>query len=414
MILTHLVAKGSGTGYPPAPGPEERPEERRRVPGGRRALRMTLALTLASCMGVGLVACGPKNGGEGPIAVPAADPAAVREYLAGVRLLEKAGRRYQRRARARFQKAVQIDPNLWEAHYNLGVMQRRDGDLDAAAESFGNAVRIQPGASEPLLGAAEVAYAQGDRDAAASRLESLVSRDPDNLNARVALAVILRENERYAPALEQAREVLIRDPSNIRALLEIGRIYRAREQHDVAQLVLGKALELTDDDDATLRAEIKNETGLLELDRGDTQAAFIAFEAALTLDASYKPARMNMGSVLLHAGDYSGAQAMYEAVLEEDRDDVAAHVALGTALRGLGEHRRARREYERVLRDNPDHPDAVFNLGVLRAEFVDEREQSRENFQHFLRVAPRRHAGRETAERYLREIPAPGGGGGGN
>ncbi len=372
------------------------------------ARRRILGVLLASALASAASACGGAST-EGPetVALPPANPAAVREYMAGVRLMNREGDRYERRALARFRKAVEIDPNLWEAHYNLGVLLRRRGELDEAAAAFQRALAINPTASEPLLASAEVAYAQGELEEAAERLEALVARAPDDLAARVALAVTLRERERYQPALEQAREVLIRDPSNVRALLEVGRIYRAREQYDVAQLVLGKALQLTGEDDATLRAEIQNEQGLLELDRGDTQAAFLAFDAAIALDASYKPARMNMGSVLLHAGDYAGAQAQYEAVLEQDRDDLSARVALGIAFRGQGEMRKARREYERVLRVDPDHPDALLNLGILRAEFVDERPQSRANFEHFLRVAPRRHRGRPTAEEYLRIIPAP-------
>ena len=236
MIVTQIVAAGTGMGSGP------RIPERPPSGGGVPMVRALVFVAISVSLSLG-VACSGTQGDEDVVEVPAADPAAVREYLAGIRLMQKAERRYQRRAMARFRKAVEIDPNLWEAHYNLGVMQRREGDLEGASGSFGRAIDIQPGASEPLLGAAEVAYAQGDRDAAASRLESLVRRDPDNLNARVALAVILRENERYGPALEQAREVLIRDPSNIRALLEIGRIYRARDQHDVSQLVLGKAMD---------------------------------------------------------------------------------------------------------------------------------------------------------------------------
>ncbi len=378
--------------------------------GARSALRQSplLALLLASTLASAAVACGGATA-ESPetVELPPADPAAVREYMAGVRLLGKQGARYQRRALARFRKAIEIDPNLWEAHYNLGVVLRRRGRMEEASAAFQQALAINPAASEPLLASAEVAYAEGDLDAAADRLRSLVGRDPDNLAARVALAVVLREGERYGDALEQAREVLIREPSDVRALLEVGRVYRAREQYDVAQLVLGKALQLTDESEVTLRAEIQNERGLLELDRGDTQAAFLAFEAAIALDASYKPARMNMGSVLLHAGDYAGAQAQYEAVLERDRDDLSARVALGITYRGQGDMRKARREYERVLRANPDHPDAILNLAILRAEFVDERPQSREDFERFLQVAPRRHPGRAVAEEYLRLIPAP-------
>ena len=122
---------------------------------------------------------------------------------------------------------------------------------------------------------------------------------------------------------------------------------------------------------------------------------------------------MNMGSVLLRAGDYAGAKEQYDAVLARDDDDLAARVALGVALRGLGEPRQAKREFDRVLRAQPDHPDALFDLGILEAEFLDQRPRARQTFERFLATAPRRHPGRERAEQYLQEIPAPGGANGG-
>ncbi|MCA9616850.1 MAG: tetratricopeptide repeat protein, partial [Myxococcales bacterium] len=187
---------------------------------------------------------------------------------------------------------------------------------------------------------------------------------------------------------------------------------RARERFDVARLVLDKARQLTAEGDARVRAEVLNEVGLLELDRGDNQAAFEAFEAAVATDANYAPSRMNMGSVLLAAGDYVGAAGHYEAVVRSNAGDLDARVAYAIALRGQGEHRRARQEYQRVLDADPNHADALFDLAVLRAEFLDERPQSRETFQRFLEAAPRSHPKREDAERYLRELgePSPKGG----
>jgi tetratricopeptide (TPR) repeat protein len=102
-----------------------------------------------------------------------------------------------------------------------------------------------------------------------------------------------------------------------------------------------------------------------------------------------------------------GIDLEYEAVLEIDPDHVDARVALGIALRGQGEHRKARRHYKRVLDLRPNHPDALFNLAVLQAEFLDKRTESRQLFQRFLEAAPSNHDKRERAERYLKEIPAP-------
>ncbi|MDQ3036422.1 MAG: hypothetical protein M3Y87_28750, partial [Myxococcota bacterium] len=67
----------------------------------------------------------------------------------------------------------------------------------------------------------------------------------------------------------------------------------------------------------------------------------------------------------------------------------------------------ARREYEQVLEAAPNHPAALFNLAIVLAEFLDERPRARELFVRFLEVAPSGGAPRETAQRYLTEIPAP-------
>ena len=379
--------------------------------GSGRSSRLAAGLAPVVLVLSVLGGCGGANTeGAAQVELPPANPEAVRRYTSGNRALSRGK---IRRARSQYRRALEIDENLWEAHYNLGVLERRAGNLEEAKAQFDAALSIQPYARETLLAAAEVEYALENASAAVDRLKTLLEHHPDDADARVSLAVLLREEERWSDALEQAREVLIRDPGQIRALLEVGRVYRAQEQWDVSQLVLEKALALTDEGEGTIRAEILTERGLLELSRGDTQAAFDAFESAITANADYHPARMNMGSVLLRAGDYAGARAQYEAVLERDAEDLAARVGLGVSLRGLGEHQQAKRQFDRVLRANPQHPDALFDLGILQAEFLNQRTRARRTFERYLSSAPRRHPGRERAEQYLREIPAPGAGSGG-
>ena len=358
------------------------------------------------CLALFVVACG---GSQTPQtqALPPANPEAVREYNAATRLLSRRGARAVSRARARLERAIALDPNLWAARYDLGVVQRRAGELEQALASFEAAIAVQPGAAEPRLAAAEVAYELGDRSGAARQLRAVVEGHPGNLEARVSLAVVLREDESWDDALAQAREVLVRDPTSTRALLEIGRVYRARELFDVSRLVLQKALDLADEANTSLRAEILSEQGLLELARGDTQAAFASFEAAIASESGFAPARMNMGAVLLRAGDFAGAKAQYEAVLTNDEDNFDARIGLGIAFRGEGDHSRARQNYQRVLDADERHPDALFNLAVLQADFLDQRADARAKFVRYLSVAPRNHRGREEAERYVREIPDP-------
>jgi tetratricopeptide (TPR) repeat protein len=376
---------------------------------GRWLTPALLAALLVPFTGV-TSGCG---GGGGEVStevreLPPADPRAVREFRAGNRLMGRPGSRNDQRALEHFRRAVEIDPYLWEAHYNMGVLYRRRGEIREAITSLEEARRIQPGAPEPLLALAEAMWALGERDDASELLGAYVRDvDANAVDVRVAYATLLRERGEYDDALEQAREALIRDSSNRQALVEVGRVYRAREQYDVAALVFRKALDLSEEGTPE-RAAIHVDLGLVSLSRGDTQAAFVEFAQAIQIDPRNKEARSNQGSVLLAAGDYAGAATEYEAVLQIDDDDLDARVALGICYRGTGDHRRARREYERVLDEAPNHPGALFNLGVLKADFLNERPQSRALFQRFLEVAPSDVSQRQEAERYLSEIPEAG------
>jgi tetratricopeptide (TPR) repeat protein len=343
-------------------------------------------------------------------ALPPPDPRAVRQFVEGVRLMKRGGPANERKAARRFELALQVDANLWEAHFNLGVLARGGGDLPSAVRRFEAALAIQPGSGEALLALAETRHALGEHGAAGDLLESLVAGRPRDLEARVALATILREKGDHKGALAHAREVLIRDPSNVRALGEVGRVYLERGRHDVAALVFQKALALTGDTDPRLRAKIHNDLGLLELARGDTQLAFRHFGKAIEADPRHAPAHLNQGSVLLNAGDYEGARVEYEAVLKMDPSHLDARVALGAALRGMGQHAQAKRHYQRVLNGAPRHPAALFNLAILEADFLDQRPRARARFEQFLQVAPKGDPHRAMAQRYLREITPAGGG----
>lgn len=361
----------------------------------RAILGCVLALTIPACGGgTTNEAAETTSGGE----LAEVSEEARGEFERGVRAMSERGRPAARRARDSFEAALAIDPTFWEARYNLGVLSRREGDLPAAAEAFDAARVLAPNSSEVLTALAEVRWALGEREVATSLLTTYVGTHAEDIAARVSLATMLRDQRNFDGALAQAREVLIRDPRNVGALAEVGRIYRAREQYDVAELVFRKALDLGES------AALHNDLGLLELARGDTQAAFEQFRAAIALDAGYAPAHINQGAVLLRAGDYPGAETEYRAVLEHDAENLDARVSLGVALRGRGEHRDARREYETVLEALPNHAAALFNLGVLLAEFLDDRPGALERFRRYLEVAPGSAPERAVAERYIRDI----------
>jgi Flp pilus assembly protein TadD len=116
---------------------------------------------------------------------------------------------------------------------------------------------------------------------------------------------------------------------------------------------------------------------------------------------------MNRASVLLRSGDYASAQDEYRKVLDKDGQSVEARVGLGICLRGLQKYPAAEAEYQKALEIEPNNPAALFNLALLRADFLNKKQDARELFERFLDVAAKDESQRALAERYLAELSAP-------
>ncbi len=347
----------------------------------------------------------------------ARDDRAMRAFVEGAEQLARGTPKSLARAKEQLTEAIQLNAKLWEAHYDLGLTERRLGALDRARPPLEEAHRLAPAAAEPLFALADLAVALGDRDAAAGYLEQYLQRLPANVDAKLALAAVERERRHLDRALALAREVLVKDPRATKALLEVGRIYRTREEYEVAELVLEKARALAEASGSSAREQgqadsalVRNELGMLALARGDTQLAFTHFGKAEQLDPHFLPAHLNQGSVLLRAGDYEGAERAYKAAVHEREDPALATlrehalIGLGIAQRGQGKYREARATYEKVLDAHPSQLAALYDLGVLLADFMDQRKAALPMFERYLEAAPNSDSHRASAERYVQDI----------
>jgi cytochrome c-type biogenesis protein CcmH/NrfG len=108
--------------------------------------------------------------------------------------------------------------------------------------------------------------------------------------------------------------------------------------------------------------------------------------------------------VLLRAGDFDHAEGAYRSAGAADPRDLDAQVGLGIALRGRGKHRQAQAVYEKVLEQEPDNLAALFDLGVLHADFTGEPKRALPLFHRYLELAPKNAPQRTLAERYVQDI----------
>jgi tetratricopeptide (TPR) repeat protein len=356
------------------------------------------------------VACGGSKS-VGPAVVssvlPPANPQAVVKMVQGV----TAARDPQSRDRAiqLLREAIVIDPNLWEARYDLGIVLANSGDLAGAEDSLAEAAKNNRDAQDVALALAQVRQRRGEHKAAAEAMGDFVDTHPDAVDVRTLYVASLRDAGQVEKAIAQAREVLVRKPGDASALAELALCHLARGEKDTASLLAKQALDSNPHSAVAERA-----TGLIALAGGDDAIAFQAFLKATQEDPRDTTARLDMGGVLLHAGAYVKAGEQFRAILQVSPEDNDAALGLAAALRGEGgptKVEEARQILEKVLDRNPHSVGALFNLGVLYTDVLKRPADARPLFKRFLAEAPADHPSRLDAEHYMAAIDAPTGAG---
>jgi tetratricopeptide (TPR) repeat protein len=379
--------------------------------------RRHLALAIAACA---LIACGGGGGSSSKReTTPAAtagrtraarepiNPKAAKEFEGAMRALRVGGPEAQDTARARLRAAVEADPSLWEAWYDLGVIAYKEGDDDTAADAFSRALRLKQNHTPALLARAEAHRRSGRRKEARADYEAALKTteedDPNRKDAAARLASLLRDAGEFDDAVEILRDTVRVSGANAKIYTELGLIYVAQKRLDLAQLVLTKAAELDAKDPA-----IYNAFAVLALRQGKAQEAFERFDQAVSLDPSYIDARFNKAAVLLDAGDYTRAKTELTTIVEKRPDDYAAFVALGVAQRGLKDFAAAKTTWDRVIKEAPrrsaPRADAMFDVAILQLDYMNDATGGRTALERYLQEAPISHAKRQAAEEKRKEL----------
>ena len=366
------------------------------------------ALALAACGGGSAHPVAHATAGGGPRAArEPINPRAAKEFEGAMRALRVGGPEAQDTARTRLRAAIEADPSLWEAWYDLGAIAYKEGDDDTAVDAYARALRLKPNHTPTLLARAE-AYrrsgrrkeARGDYEAA---LKSTEEDDPNRKDAAARLASLLRDAGEFDDAVDVLRDTVRVSGANAKIYTELGLIYVAQKRLDLAQLVLTKAAEIDAKDPA-----IYNAFAVLALRLGKAQEAFERFDQAVSLDPSYIDARFNKAAVLLDAGDYARAKAELTTIVEKRPDDHAAFVALGVAQRGLKDFAAAKASWDRVIKEAPrrsaTRADAMFDVAILQLDYMNDAAGGRTALERYLQEAPASHAKRQAAEEKRKEL----------
>ena len=146
-----------------------------------------------------------------------------------------------------FKRAIEIDPESFNAHNNLGLALVETNDPETAREHYRKALSLRQDNPEVHYNLALVLDKLQDPQGAVRLLHRAVQINPDFANAHLYMASLMARFKKRDVAIRHFREVLRIQPNEARAYNNLGRFYAQEGNLDEAIENFRKAVELDPD-----------------------------------------------------------------------------------------------------------------------------------------------------------------------
>ena len=258
-----------------------------------------------------------------------------------------------------YQSAVQLDPEVAEANYRMGLLFLTVNQIKPAAECFVQEVKHHPEnqAAARQLG---IAYARlGNSKAAILQLEPLVRKHPQDAEAWAALGFAYMGAKRAPDAETAIRRAISLRPGVSVWHRDLGAVLAAQGKTDAARLEYHRAAEL-DPHDPTPLINLGN----LERRGNRPDAALAAYRAAETCDTLSPLPLEGQVEVLKGLGRNAEAGEVYRRWLERRPDDHRARLDAVRLYDDIGRDDISLEIARQGVRMDPNSPDARLIFGM--------------------------------------------------
>lgn len=286
------------------------------------------------------------------------------------------------RAKALLQEATQLDPDLFAAHYDLGVLYARGCDpqggraLALAETQAALALRADDAQAKALLG--DIYVAEKRWEEAVAAYQSAFPEMEGDAALQNKLAKALHGAGRYEEAdraLERAlhiaqEAVAVSSMSSAAAWIELGQAYSELGAYGQAKDALQMALKLDANHAMAYRL-----LGRVYNWLGQSDQAIAAYGQALERDLNDAQAHHELAE-LYHKGAQSSqagrsaeanlalAEAEYKAAIAAAPCEAAPHLGLAQLYYGQGRYAQAKEQFEQGVAIAPNEAWAQHALGI--------------------------------------------------
>lgn len=290
-------------------------------------------------------------------------------------LMEDAARASEARrigeAIAKYERVLELAPDVVPAYTNLGSLYYGQGNLERALEVFRRGLEKAPADRTLLTNAATAAQQIGRSGEALTLLDRALEREQRDATLYSLRSTILRSLDRNEEALTSIGKAIELAPREARHYFARGNLLFQFGRNDDAITAYQQAIAL---DRKYLRAWYNLGAALYASGRDDE--AMQAYRVALDpierafakkepVDAAHAPAYANLGAIYLKLEQWPAAIDAYQKALRLDAKNASAHYSLGFVYYSTRQWDKAGPAYQAALELEPALPLAWLHLAQI-------------------------------------------------
>ncbi len=258
-------------------------------------------------------------------------------------------------AAAEYRKVLDLQPDLYEAQLNLGILLLRQKQADAALPYLQHAVEKKPKEFRPRFYLAEALLAAGDNAKAEEEYKAAGEINPNSAGVELGLAHAVARQNRLPDASPHFRKAAELDPSYKDALLELASLYEKDKQPDEAAAIYRQFPE---------NPAAQERLGELMLETKKYSEAIPGLEQAFKKDPT--PAnRVALATAYQFNRQFDKAAPLFQAAVMADPENFDVRMMYARVLRDLKQFQPAAQQFAEAVKRKPQSAPAWNDLAAM-------------------------------------------------
>jgi tetratricopeptide (TPR) repeat protein len=224
-----------------------------------------------------------------------------------------------------FKRIIDKNPDIYQAHYYLGLCYYDLKKYPEAIDEFEETIRLKPNLSYVYIDLGNAYDSSGNYDAAVTAYEKSISLNPKDYQAYLELGVAHNAQKNFDEAAKVLKNAVKYKSDSYRALAELGIAYTGQKLFPDAIAVL---------------------------------------KSSIALKPDYARAYFNLGNAYYNDGRYAESVPYYKKATELTPDGETAQLYLADAYLNTKQNELAVITYKKVLVLNAENTEAIYGLGL--------------------------------------------------